>query len=78
MEVKALDAIAPVHARQLNTYTRLAECQAGLLLNVGAPIMKDGVKRVIDGFPLDAAPRAAAETRRVISVLCELCAKSSP
>ena len=51
VEVKAVDAIAPVHLRQLNTYTRLADCPAGLLLNFGAPVMKDGIKRVINGYP---------------------------
>jgi GxxExxY protein len=51
VEVKALDAIAPVHWRQLRTYTRLADCAVGLLLNFGAPVMKEGIKRVINGFP---------------------------
>jgi GxxExxY protein len=51
LEVKAVDAIAPVHMRQLTTYTRLAECQVGLLLNFGAPTMKEGIKRVLNGFP---------------------------
>jgi GxxExxY protein len=51
VEVKALDTIAPVHIRQLHTYTRLTECHVGLLLNFGAATMKDGIRRVINGFP---------------------------
>jgi GxxExxY protein len=51
IEVKALDTIAPVHMRQLSTYTRLAECQAGLLLNFGALTMKEGIRRILNGFP---------------------------
>ena len=51
VEVKALDTLAPVHLRQLHTYTRLADCPVGLLLNFGAPVMKDGIKRVLNGFP---------------------------
>lgn len=51
VEVKALDDIAPVHARQLRTYLRLAGCRVGLLLNFGAATMKDGIKRVVNGFP---------------------------
>jgi GxxExxY protein len=51
VEVKALDAVPAVYTRQLRTYTRLADCRIGLLLNFGAPTMKDGIKRVINGFP---------------------------
>jgi GxxExxY protein len=51
IEMKALEAIAPVHMRQLRTYTRLADCYVGLLLNFGAPTMKQGIKRVVNGFP---------------------------
>lgn len=51
VEVKALDAIAPVHLRQLRTYTQLADCPVGLLLNFGAPTMKDGIRRVMNGYP---------------------------
>ncbi len=50
VEVKALDALAPVHLRQLRTYTKLADCPAGLILNFGAPVMKDGIKRILNGF----------------------------
>lgn len=51
IEVKALEIVAPVHMRQLTTYTRLADCQVGLLLNFGALTMKEGIKRVLNGFP---------------------------
>ena len=50
VEVKALDALAPVHLRQLRTYTKLADCPVGLILNFGAPVMKDGIKRILNGF----------------------------
>jgi GxxExxY protein len=51
VEVKALDALAPIHSRQLYTYLRLAECPVGLILNFGAATMKTGIKRVVNGFP---------------------------
>lgn len=51
LEVKAQDAIAPVHLRQLRTYTILADCRVGLLLNFGAPTMREGIKRVVNRFP---------------------------
>jgi len=51
VEVKALDAIARVHLRQLRTYTILADCRVGLLLNFGGPTLQDGIKRVANRFP---------------------------
>jgi GxxExxY protein len=33
VEVKALETVARVHKRQLNTYVHLADCRVGLLLN---------------------------------------------
>ena len=50
VEVKALESLAPIHSRQLLTYLRAANCPLGLLLNFGAPTMKEGIKRVINGF----------------------------
>ena len=51
VEVKALDTLAAVHLRQLRTHTKLADCPVGLVLNFGAPVMKDGIKRILNGFP---------------------------
>ena len=51
VEIKAVDVLTPTHSRQLRTYLRLAGCRVGLLLNFGAPTMKTGIKRVVNGFP---------------------------
>lgn len=51
VEVKSLESLAPVHGRQLLTYLRVADCPAGLLLNFGARTMKEGIKRILNGFP---------------------------
>jgi iron complex transport system substrate-binding protein len=51
IEVKAIDAVAPIHLRQLRTYLRLARCPVGLLLNFGAGTMVAGIKRVVNDFP---------------------------
>jgi GxxExxY protein len=50
VELKAIDVFAPVHTRQLVTYTKLAGCRMGLLLNFGAPTMKEGIRRVVNGW----------------------------
>ena len=52
VEVKSIERIAAVHPKQLLTYLRLTNLHVGLLLNFGAPIMKDGIKRVVN----DLAP----------------------
>jgi GxxExxY protein len=51
VEVKAIEAFAPVHRQQVYTYLRLGGYSLGLLLNFGAPTMKAGIKRVVNGFP---------------------------
>jgi GxxExxY protein len=48
VEVKSVERLAPVHAKQLLTYLRLMDLRAGLLINFGAPRFKDGVKRVVN------------------------------
>ncbi len=48
VEVKAIDRFAPVHQAQLLTYLRLTGCPAGLLINFNVPVLKNGVKRVLN------------------------------
>ena len=47
LELKAVEAFAPVHEAQLLTYLKLTELPVGLLLNFNVPHMKDGIKRKI-------------------------------
>jgi GxxExxY protein len=51
VEVKALETLAPIHSRQLDTYLRLGDYRVGLVLNFGAPTMKAGIKRMVNRFP---------------------------
>jgi GxxExxY protein len=46
IEIKSVDRLAPVHARQLLTYLRLAKQPLGLLMNFGGETFKEGVRRV--------------------------------
>lgn len=50
VELKSVEKIAPVHKKQLLTYLRLADCKLGLLINFGAPTMKEGISRVVNGL----------------------------
>ena len=46
LELKACDAIQPIHEAQLLTYLKLSGIKYGLLINFNTPILKDGIKRL--------------------------------
>ncbi len=47
VELKAIEALHPVHLAQLITYVRLARKPAGLLINFNVKHLKDGIKRIV-------------------------------
>ncbi|MCL4523571.1 MAG: GxxExxY protein [Acidobacteria bacterium] len=51
VELKAVEALAPIHEAIVLTYLRLSGCRLGLLANFNVPVLKDGVRRFINGFP---------------------------
>ena len=48
VEIKSIDAIAPVHRKQLLTYLRLTDKRLGLLINFNVELIKDGITRVVN------------------------------
>ena len=50
VELKSVEAVSPVHKKQLLTYLRLADKRLGLLINFGANLIKDGIFRVVNGL----------------------------
>ncbi len=46
VELKSVEKLAPVHAKQLITYLRLLDLPLGILINFGAPTFKQGVRRI--------------------------------
>ena len=50
LELKSLPETARVHRKQTLTYVRLAGLKLGILLNFGAPRMKDGITRLALGL----------------------------
>jgi len=50
IELKSVERLQPVHSKQLLTYLRLTGCRLGLLINFGENLMKDGLKRVVNGL----------------------------
>lgn len=47
VEVKAVDALGPIHLAQMLTYLRLSGCRLGLILNFNVRWMKAGIRRVV-------------------------------
>ena len=50
VEVKAIEAIAPVHEAQLLTYLRLGGWHVGLLINFNVVVLKNGICRRVLGL----------------------------
>ena len=49
VEVKSMERTAPVHGKQLLTYLRLSDLRLGLLINFNVELIKNGIKRVVNG-----------------------------
>lgn len=47
LELKSVDAIAPIHEAQLLTYIKLSNKKLGLLINFNVKDLKKGIKRMI-------------------------------
>ena len=47
VEIKSIEAIAPVHESVMLTYLRLSQSPLGLLINFNVPILKDGIRRFV-------------------------------
>ena len=50
VELKAVERIIPVHEAQLLSYLKLAKLRVGLLLNFHTPVLKSGLKRIVNNF----------------------------
>jgi len=50
VEHKCVEKILPVHEAQLLTYLRLSGIRLGYLINWNVPLIKNGIKRMMNGF----------------------------
>jgi GxxExxY protein len=50
VEIKSVEAIAPVHEAQLLTYLKPGGWKVGLLINFNVPLLKQGIRRKVLGF----------------------------
>lgn len=58
VELKTVDQLAPIHDAQILTYLKLSGLTVGLLINFNVPVLKDGLKRIVNNFQdFSASPR---------------------
>lgn len=50
VEVKSVETMKTLFAKQLGTYLKLAKKQLGLLINFNEVVLKNGVKRIVNDF----------------------------
>jgi GxxExxY protein len=53
VEVKAIEALLPIHQAQLLSYLKLGGWKLGLLINFHVPLLREGIKRVVLGLDRD-------------------------
>ena len=49
IELKSIETLEPIHDAQLLTYLRLRDAWLGLIINFNVIMLKDGVKRLVNG-----------------------------
>jgi len=49
-ELKSIEQLAPVHNKQVLTYLKLTDLKLGLLVNFNEALIKDGIRRVVNGL----------------------------
>ena len=50
VEIKSVETLNDVHLAQLLSYLKLSDCKLGLLINFNVKLLKEGVKRVVNGI----------------------------
>ncbi len=51
VETKSVEAIHPVHKKQLLTYLKITDKRLGLLINFNVELLKDVITRVVNNLP---------------------------
>jgi len=63
IELKTVEKLLPIHDAQLLTYLKLYKRPIGLLMNFNVPVLKDGIKRLVNRFQdSSASPRLGGDT----------------
>jgi GxxExxY protein len=50
IENKTVERLLPIHEAQLLTYLKMRGCRLGYLLNWNVPMLRDGIKRLVNNL----------------------------
>ncbi len=50
LELKSVNNIEPIHDAQLLTYLKLTDLKLGILINFNVPVLKEGIKRIVNNL----------------------------
>ena len=59
IELKSIQRFEPIHEAQLLTYLKLGGWSVGLLINFNVPVLKSGIKRIVNNYKENSAPSAS-------------------
>lgn len=51
VELKTVEKLLPVHEAQLMSYLAFSDRRLGLLINFRVALLRDGIKRIVNGLP---------------------------
>jgi len=50
LEIKSIEKITEVHAKQIMTYLKITQMKLGLLINFNVPLIKFGITRIVNNL----------------------------
>ena len=50
IELKSVESISNLHIAQLLTYLKLSKLKLGLIINFNVPVLKNGIKRMVNNL----------------------------
>ncbi|WP_326524603.1 GxxExxY protein [Sphingomonas sp.] len=63
VEIKSVERLSKVHAKQVLTYLRLMKQPVGLLVNFGGETLKEGVRRLVNNYVPSASSAPLREIK---------------
>jgi GxxExxY protein len=67
IEIKSVERLLPVHAKQLLTYLKLSRNPLGLLINFGGPTLIEGFRRLVNDHTPSAFSAFSARDNKKVS-----------
>ena len=77
VEIKATEGTAPVHCAQLLTYLKASHKRVGLLINFNVPVLKNGLKRIVNRYKVADLPTAGEPIDSYLGFSPRLCVSAS-